>query len=201
MARAGFPHSLVIGLAGGVGSGKSLVARLLGKRGAEVVDADALGHRALERPEIRRRLVRAWGPGILRRGRIDRGELARAAFGSRSSVKRLNRIVHPAILREMRRRLAGRRGWTVLDAALLFEAGVDRLCDRVIFVNAPLRLRVRRTKKGRRWSPGELERREQFQWSVTYKKKKADYVLNNTGSASRTNRQLGKILDELRRTF
>ena len=190
----------MLGLAGGVGSGKSLVARLLKERGADVVDADALGHRALERPEIKRRLVRAWVPGILRGAGIDRGALARAAFGSRASALRLNRIVHPFILREMRRRLAGRRGWTVLDAALLFEASADRLCDRVIFVDAPLRLRVRRTK-GRGWPPGELERREQFQWSVAYKKKKADYVINNTGSTSRTNRQIGKILDDLRRTF
>ena len=200
MARAEFPHSLVIGLAGGVGSGKSLVARLLQDRGAEVLDADALGHRALEGPDIRRRLVRAWGPGILRGGRIDRGELARAAFKSRSSARHLNRIVHPAILREIRRRLARRRAWTVLDAPLLFEAGADRLCDRVIFVDAPLTLRARRTK-GRGWPAGELERRERFQWSVAYKKKKADYVINNTGSASRTNRQLEKILDGLRRTF
>jgi dephospho-CoA kinase len=190
----------VIGLAGGVGSGKSRVAGMLKRRGAGIVNADAIGHRVIDRPEIRRRLVQAWGPGILRGKRIDRESLARAAFGSRASVKRLNRIVHPAIVREMRRRLALRRGWTVLDAALLYEAGADRLCDRVIFVDAPRALRVRRTR-GRGWPPGELERRERYQWIVAYKKKKADYVLVNAGSLSRTEQQLDQILDDLRRSI
>ena len=196
MARAGLPRSLVIGLAGGVGSGKSTVAKILKKRGAGLLDADAVGHRVLGRPDIRGRLVKAWGPDILDGKRIDRAALARAAFRSRSSVKRLNRIVHPAILREIRRRLASRRRWMALDAALLFEAGADRLCDRVIFVDAPRAVRARRVA-ARGWPPGELRRRERFQWSVAYKKKKADYVINNTGSKSHTKRQIGKILDDL----
>ncbi len=164
-----------------------------------MLDADALGHRALGLPDVRARLVRAWGPGILRGSRVDRTALARVAFGSPRSVDRLNRIVHPAILREIRRRLTTARRWMVLDAALLYEAGADRLCDRVIFVDAPRALRIRRTT-GRGWGAGELEKRERYQWPVAYKKKKADYVINNTGPESRTERQLGKILDDLRRT-
>lgn len=191
---------MVIGLAGGVGSGKSTVADLLKVRGAGVLNADVVGHRVLGRPDIRARLVRAWGTGILRGNAVDRAALARVAFRSRSSVERLNRIVHPAILREIRRRLASSGRWMVLDAALLFEAGADRLCDRVIFVDAPRALRIRRTA-ARGWPPGELRRRERFQWSVAYKKKKADYVLNNTGSKSRTSQQIEKILNELRRSL
>ena len=200
VAPAGLPRTLVLGLAGGVGSGKSLVAELLAKRGAGVVDADAIGHRVLGRPQIRARLARAWGPGILRGEKVDRGALARAAFRSRGSVERLNRIVHPAILRDIRKRLAASRRWMVLDAALLFESGADRLCDRVIFVGAPRSLRTRRVA-ARGWPPGELRRRERFQGSLAYKKKKADYVLDNTGSKSRTEQQIEKILDDLRRTF
>ena len=190
----------MLGLAGGVGSGKSQVAELLRSRGATVVDADALGHRAIDEPEVRRRLVRAWGPIILKGNRIDRGSLAKVAFGSRASVRRLNGIVHPAILRHMRRRLALRRGWVVLDAALLYEVGADRLCDRVIFVDAPRWLRERRIR-GRGWARGELKRRERFQWTVAYKKKKADYVLVNTGTLSDTERRLDKILHDLRRSI
>ena len=200
MARAGLPNSFVLGLAGGVGSGKSLVAGLLKKRGGEILDADVLGHRALDRPEIVRRLVRAWGPGILREGAVDRAALARAAFQSKTSVQRLNRIVHPAILGEIRRRLAAARGWTVLDAALLYEVGAEKLCDRVIYVDAPRPLRERRIRS-RRWPAGELVKRERFQWNPAYKKKKADYVIDNTGTPSRTEHQLERILDDLRRTL
>ena len=189
---------LVLGLAGGVGSGKSTVAAIFRRWGATVVDADALGHRALEIPSIRSRLLRAWGPGILRNGRVDRPALARLAFRSKREVARLNRLVHPAILREIRRRIAGARGWVVLDAALLFESRADALCDRVVYVSAPRRERVRRSA-GRGWSPGEVARRERFQWPVAYKRKKADYVLDNTGPRSRLEKQARPIYEDLRR--
>jgi dephospho-CoA kinase len=189
---------LVLGLAGGVGSGKSTVASMFRRWGAEVVDADALGHRVLDLPPVRSRLVRIWGAGILERGRVDRAALARLAFRSRREVARLNRAVHPAILREIRRGIARARGPVVLDAALLYEAGADSLCDRVAFVSAPRRERARRTRE-RGWSPGELARRERFQRPVAYKRKKADYVLDNSGSRSRTESQARRIWEDLLR--
>lgn len=190
---------LVVGLAGGVGSGKSTVAGIFINEGARGIDADALGHRVLDLPRMRAALARDWGAGILRRdGRVDRAALARLAFRSRKDVARLNRRVHPEILREIRRRISGARGWVVLDAALLFETGADALCDKIVFVSAPRALRARRTR-ARGWGPGELARRERFQFPVAYKKKKADYVIDNTGPTSRTEEQARKICDELRR--
>ena len=188
---------LVVGLAGGVGSGKSTVAAIFIKQGARGIDADALGHRVLDLPAVRAGLLRDWGAGILRGGRVDRAALARMAFRSRKTVTRLNRRVHPEILREIRRRIDRARGWVVLDAALLFETGADALCDKVVFVSAPRALRARRIRS-RGWGPGELKRRERFQFPVVYKKKKADYVIDNTGPASRTEDQIRKICDELR---
>jgi dephospho-CoA kinase len=189
---------LVVGLAGGVGSGKSTVAKIFIKEGAQGIDADALGHGVLDLPRVRAALARDWGPGILRGGRVDRAALARLAFRSRKSIARLNRRVHPVILREIRRRISRARGWVVLDAALLFETGADALCDVVVFVSAPRALRARRTR-ARGWGPGELERRERVQLPIAYKKKKADYVIDNTGPKSRTEEQTRRICDELRR--
>lgn len=189
---------LVVGLAGGVGSGKSTVAGIFINQGAQGIDADALGHRVLDLPRVRAGMARDWGPGILVKGRVDRAALARLAFRSRESVARLNRRVHPEILREIRRRIARARGWVVLDAALLFETGADALCDAVVFVSAPRALRARRTRS-RGWGPGEVGRRERFQFPVAYKKKKADYVIDNAGPKSRTEEQTRKICDELRR--
>jgi dephospho-CoA kinase len=189
---------LVVGLAGGVGSGKSTVAAIFIKQGARGIDADALGHRVLGLPAVRAGLVRDWGEEILRDGRVDRAALARLAFRSRKSVARLNRRVHPEILKEIRRRIEKARGWVVLDAALLYETGADALCDRVVFVSAPRAIRVRRVRS-RGWGPGELRRRERFQFPVVYKKKKADYVIDNAGPTSRTVEQTRKICDELRK--
>lgn len=185
---------LVVGLAGGVGSGKSTVAAFFRNWGARVLDADAIGHRVIEQPDVKARLVRDWGPGILRGKRVDRARLAREAFRSRAAVRRLNRRVHPAILREIRRRLARSRGWVVLDAALLYEAGADRLCDRVVFVDAPTDVRRRRAA-ARGLAPDEAARRERFQRSAAYKKRRADYVIDNAGSKSRTESQAREIYE------
>jgi dephospho-CoA kinase len=189
---------LVVGLSGGVGSGKSTVAEIFIKEGARGIDADVIGHRVLELPRIRRGLVRDWGPGILRAGRVDRAALAREAFRNRESVARLNRRVHPEILRQIRREIAKSRGWTVLDAALLYETGADALCDRVIFVSTPRALRERRVRT-RGWGPGELRRRERFQLPAAYKRKKADYIVENRGPKSSAAEQTRRICDELRR--
>lgn len=190
---------LVVGLAGGVGSGKSTVAALFRKWGARVVDADALGHRLLDAPRVRARLVRLFGPGLLRGRRIDRRALAVEAFQSRRSVERLNRTVHPAILREIRAVLRRSRGaLVVLDAALLFETGADALCDRVIYVDVPRRERARRVRS-RGWAAGELARRESFQHPTAYKKKRANYVIDNAGTRARTTSQAREIFDELRK--
>jgi dephospho-CoA kinase len=187
---------LVVGLAGGVGSGKSTIAALFRKWGARVLDADALGHRVLDQPDVRNRLVRLWGPGLLRDGRIDRRALAAVAFRSGRSVERLNRTVHPAILRALRKEVRRSRGWLVLDAALLFETGIDVLCDRIVFVQASRAERIRRTA-ARGWTSGELARRERFQRPPAYKKKQADFVIDNAGPRSRTTSQARMIFDEL----
>ena len=190
---------LIVGLAGGVGSGKSTVARLFRKmkRSARILDADVVGHRVLARPRIRQALVDAFGPGVLRGGRIDRPALAEAAFRSARTVARLNRIVHPAILEEIRRTMARTRGWLILDASLLFETGVDALCDRVVFVDAPLDVRCARARAGRGWSAREVERREKYQWRPARKRARSDDVVDNAGPVARTERQVRRIVREL----
>jgi dephospho-CoA kinase len=191
---------LIVGLAGGIGSGKSTVAALFRRlRGARVIDADVVGHRVLDRPAVKRRLVRAFGSGILGRdGEVDRSALARAAFRSRAAAGRLNRATHPAILREIRRELAASKGWVVLDASLLFETGADALCDRVVYVEAPSALRRDRTAR-RGWAPGERERRERLQAGPAAKKRSSDYVIDNAGPQGRTADQVRKIVAELDR--
>lgn len=190
----------MVGLAGGIGSGKSSVAAFFRKWGARVVDADLIGHRVLDHTPIRARLVSAWGRSILDGSRVDRAALARVAFRSKRAIARLNRIVHPAIRREIRRQVARARGWVVLDAALLFEAGEDRWCDRVVYVRSPRAVRLRRTA-ARGWPPGELARRERLQWPAARKLKRSDYVIDNAGSRARTEEQARAIRDELRRSF
>jgi dephospho-CoA kinase len=191
--------SAVVGLLGGVGSGKSAVAALFKKSGARVVDADRIAHAVLEDREVRRTLASWWGPEILRGGRVNRAEVARRAFGSATERKRLNALVHPRIRRALKREIReGRRsgGVVVVEAALLLETGSDGWCDVLVFVDAPAAVRRRRAL-GRGWTPEEWRRRERAQWPVARKKKRADYVIDNGAARAAARKQVERILQEI----
>ncbi len=187
----------VVGLIGGIGSGKSTVASLFGELGATVWNADTVVHELLDRPHVRRNLVRMWGEGIAPRGRIDRAALAGIAFRDAASVRRLNAVVHPHVRRALRRAIAScRRSVLVLDAPLLLEAGGATRCDRIVFVEAPKEIRLRRLKT-RGWGPAELRRRERFQWPLAQKRKWADFIVQNGGSRAAAARQVRSLLRDL----
>ena len=193
--------SRVVGLLGGIGSGKSAVASLFEKFGARAVDADRIAHGVLDDPTVRRTLVSWWGPEILRGSRVDRAQVARRAFASEAGTARLNALVHPRIGRELRRKIAlekRRGGVVVVEAALLLETGTDALCDVLVFVDAPRDVRRRRAVK-RGWSASEWSRRERRQWSLRRKRKKAGYIIDNGGPKAATRRQVESILQEITR--
>jgi dephospho-CoA kinase len=176
----------VIGLAGGIGAGKSEVARILAEHGCYVIDSDKQAREALDRPEVRDQLVSWWGRGILgESGKIDRREVARIVFAHEQERTRLERLVHPLVrarreelIREAR---AAGAPAAVVDAPLLFEAGVDRECDAVIFIDTPRDVRLARLQKARGWTEVELDRRERAQLPLEEKSRRANFIIRNTG--------------------
>jgi dephospho-CoA kinase len=179
----------VIGLVGSIGAGKSTAADWLASRGAHVLDADRVGHALLEQSPTRRLVLERFGPDIADpadASRIDRAALGRVVFAAPKALADLERILHPrmrstfakAIAREQRRRRAKA---IVLDAAVLFEAGWDDLCDLVVFVDAPRALRLERVAATRGWSAGQLEARERAQWPLDRKRAAAQVVVTNAG--------------------
>ena len=134
---------MVIGVAGKLGSGKSAVAGLLADAGWRVIDVDLLGHRALVTE--RDRIVDAFGRGVLDAdGRIDRRRLGPLVFGSADARRRLDAIVHPVMVSSVRTLVESDPGGVVIDAALLYPMGLDTLCDLVLWVRAPVLLRLYR---------------------------------------------------------
>jgi dephospho-CoA kinase len=193
---------LILGIAGGVGSGKSAVARILAELGFVVSDSDAGARAVLGRAEVVEELVEAFGPGVLDAdGRPDRRAIADAVFGDDAKRRTLEGIIHPR-LHEERARLveaarakhaAGVRG-VVIDAPLLFEAGVDKECDAVIFVDTPGEIRLRRVVEGRGWTEAELLRREAAQMPLDMKRDRSDAVVVNDGDLVQLR---AKVLDAL----
>lgn len=185
---------MIVGILGGIGSGKTSVLEIFRDFGAEAVDADALAHEVLETPPVKAALVSWLGPRALRDdGSVDRALVARTAFSSPRDLEKLEALVHPEVLRAVERRVAEHRarggGLLVLDAPLLLETPLGRACDRFVFVDAPLEVRRRRVS-ARGWAPGELEERERFQRSVEEKRRLAHFVIDNSGDLEATRAQV-----------
>ncbi|MEM9658754.1 MAG: dephospho-CoA kinase, partial [Planctomycetota bacterium] len=186
----------IIGLVGGIASGKTTVAELLRERGAIVLDADRAGHQVLNELEVRHALVQRWGDSILdERGRVNRAAVAERVFGSSpdAAAERqfLEEVVHPRIRLRLEAEVAGlphtAAPAVVIDAPLLFEAGWDTICRHTLLVDCRRECRAARAAQ-RGWSDAELARREAVQMPIVEKRRRASHVIRNDGS-----------LDELRR--
>ena len=193
---------MVIGMAGGIGAGKSEVARALAELGCVVADSDKAAREALDRPDVRETLVGWWGPEILADdGRVDRKRVAAIVFGDPSERQRLEALVHPIVRRgrDELRRMAVEAGApaVVIDAPLLFEAGLDAECDAVLFVDAPRAVRVERVRETRGWDEGELERREKVQIPLDAKRHRSDYEVVNNADPEQLRLRVRRILDQI----
>jgi len=193
----------VIGLVGGIGAGKSTAAHLLTTRGGMIVDADALGHDALEQPDVRQSVLRQWGEraNLLRPdGRIDRRILGRLVFENSADRRALEATVFPYIRERAEAALAAAQvdptaRFVVLDAAVMLEAGWDGVCDNVVYVDAPRPQRLARVAARSGWTDTELTAREAAQWPAERKMAAADAVVVNDAGPERLARQLDELLE------
>jgi len=188
----------IIGLLGGVASGKSLVAGMLEELGAGRLDADAAGHEVLKRPEVEQVLRDRWGDGVFGDdGRVVRAAVAKIVFAPTDEGRRelafLESVSHPRIGEALRAEadrlaVAGYRV-LVLDAPVMLKAGWDSLCDAIVFVDAPTDVRLQRAMN-RGWSAEHFAAREQAQETPEFKRKRADFVVENGGTVESTRTQV-----------
>ncbi len=186
----------MIGLTGGMASGKSTVARMMEEMGAAVIDADVVAREVVEPGgPAWRELVEAFGPSILNAdGHLDRRALARLAFADAASLDKLNRATHPHIIAAIRRRLAALAAAgtavAVIDAALLFETGLAAEVDQVWVVTARREQQIARARLRDALEPEEVEARLASQWPIEDKVMRADVVIDNSGTLPETRRQV-----------
>lgn len=194
---------LTIGLTGGIGSGKSTVAQWFQKQGVPVLDADKAVHHLLQSDlTIISKLIHEFGPEILgENGQINRSKLGKRVFSDEDARKRLERIVHPSVVERMKDERAALRDTgtkvCVWDVPLLFETGLEQFVDEVWVVWVPRDLQILRVLARDKLSRGEVEARMAAQGSLDEKRKRADVVIDNSGSELETERQLEKVWKEL----
>ena len=193
-----------IGLTGSLGAGKSTVTRFFRKRGAAVLDADRMVHAILAHDRgVIRKIIKAFGPEILAGQRIDRRKLAGKVFGRPRELKKLTGIVHPAVIRDIRRRirdigLRRRRTIVVVDAALLIESGLHRYLDYCVVVNVSRDTQRNRIEKSGVIPWEEARTRIKSQMSPKEKLRYADIVIDNNGGLAATQKQVHEIWRRLK---
>lgn len=183
-----------MGLTGGLGSGKSEALQAFRRLGAGTLCLDEAAHRVLARGgPAYGPVLRAFGPAILdRRGRIDRRALGRLVFSDERLRRRLERLTHPPILAEMRRRMRANRGLLVVDAPLLFEKSLEGEFDLTVVVAAGRSLRLRRLLRRDAQPLAQLRRRLAAQLPLARKAARADVVVSNEGSLADLSRKIGE---------
>jgi len=197
----GRARSIVIGLTGGPGVGKSLAAEYLEDDGAVILSGDEAGRKAVEIPAVKRRLMRAFGSEISdSRHAIDRRKLGATVFDNAEALGTLNEIVHPTLLRILKAELIEykkkRAPLIVIDAALIFEWGIADWCDYLLVVTAKKDIRIGRIIKSG-LTRKEAASRIRSQISDSVKVALADYVIANNGSRSDLRRNVLKFLGHL----
>lgn len=192
-----------IGLTGGLGSGKSTVAAMLRARGIPVIDTDAVARQVVQpgSPTLHR-LRKTFGAHYIKRdGSLDRAKLAATVFAKPSLVGKLNAIIHPPIWRAVKNSLAklraARAPWVVIDVPLLMETGLEREMDKIVVVWAPVATRIRRLQRSRNLSLAAIKQRIRAQLPLHVKKRRADYVIDNSRTKAETRRQTAELIRKL----
>ncbi|HEY9287560.1 MAG TPA: dephospho-CoA kinase [Candidatus Dormibacteraeota bacterium] len=185
----------VLGLTGGIGSGKSLVASMFSALGAEVIDADQLAREVVEpgQPALAE-IVEAFGPQMLRPdGHLDRPRLGAAVFADPSARRTLDAITHPRIRERMRQEVearADRAGVLILDIPLLYESGREGTVEKVVVVWVDRATQLRRLVARDGLTPEQAEQRLAAQLPLDEKRSRADEVIDNSGTPEQTRRQV-----------
>ena len=192
----------VIGILGGIASGKSTVAAEFAKLGCKVIDADTIVHELLETKPVKEKIIARFGLAVLdSTGRIDHKKLAAVVFTDLDKLSSLNELIHPSVLRRTEELIEqySRQDQVkaiVLDMPLLVEVGWSKRCDRLIFVECKRQLRVLRAQK-RGFDENQLKIRENFQISLDSKVGLADNTVVNNSDFSALVRQVADIFSDI----
>lgn len=191
----------VIGITGNFGTGKSFVASIFKELGAHVIDADKVAHETIKKgtPEYRK-VVGVFGKEILDKdGDIDRKELAGIVFSDSDKLKKLNSIIHPAVITYIRKRIRKAHGkaLVVIDAPLLIEAGLTGILDSLIVVKSSRAEQIKRCVSKFKMKKEEVLKRIENQMPMSEKIRLADFVIDNSGTRSQTKKQVMNLQKEI----
>ena len=198
---------MIVGLTGGIGTGKSTVSRKLRERGYPVIDLDVISREVIEYPEVIDELVRNFGNEILEnqnntsgKKSISRNKLRQTVFKEEKKVSVLNSIMHPPIVKEMRRQIEELRKsykTVFVEVQLLFEAKLEKEFDIIVLVYADKKTQLERVLKRDGRNEGEVQQIINAQMDMTEKRRLSNYIIENNGNSEMLDLEIEKFIKKL----
>lgn len=191
---------MIIGITGSIACGKSLVSNYLRKKGYTIIDADKIGHMALENDEVKKQLVNKFGKSILKNNEVNRVTLGKLVFENKENLKELNNIIHPQIRKNISEQIQVHKNEKLVfvDVPLLFEAKFDDLVEKIIVISLDEKIQLERLMNRNSLSKEEAVQRIKSQIPVREKEKLGDYVVDNSFTQENTYSQVDRILEKLK---
>ena len=191
---------LIIGITGSIACGKSLVSNYLQEKGYTIIDADKIGHMALENDEVKKQLVNKFGKSILKDNEVNRVTLGKLVFENNENLKELNNIIHPQIRKNISEQLQVHKNEKLVfvDVPLMFEAKFDDLVEKIIVISLDEKIQLERLMNRNSLSKEEALQRIKSQIPVREKEKLGDYVVDNSFTQENTYNQVDRILEKLK---
>lgn len=197
---------MVIGLTGGIGTGKSTVARRLVEKGYRVIDADMISRSIIEKDEVIKEILEKIDKDLFENGKINRKKLAQIVFKDEKKLDVLNSIMHPLIIREMKKEIEKQikiYDIVIVDMPLIFEMKIEKEFDVILLVYASKQVQIKRIVQRDGRTEEEAESIINSQIDLEFKRKRSDYILENNGTLEHLYAETDKILKKIekRHTF
>ena len=192
---------MIVGLTGGIASGKSTVSNVFKNFGVEIADADIIAKKISERADVINEIAKIFGKDILSEdGKIDRIKMKNIVFSDKSRLKELNGIIHPKVLEEFKKikEKTPKNDIIIFDIPLLFEAGMDTMCDKIILVYADRETQIERIKVRDGVSRELAEKIIDAQMSLEEKKNRSQIHIENNGTQEELRKKIEDIYRDLK---
>ncbi len=187
---------IIVGITGGIASGKSVVAKFFLCKGVQVINADKIGHEILREESIKSQIITCFGDSILTDGDIDRKKLGQIVFQDKHKLHELNAIVHPSLINEILKRIDENSDPVLMiDAALLLQWNMNEICDYVILVTASEKTRTERLMQHTNLSHEEARNRILAQQE--FSDEDADFIIKNNNSMEGLNAQVEFVWEQI----
>jgi len=190
-----------VGLTGIFGSGKTTVASIFKKYGFDVISCDDIVAELLEKNEIKKKLVKIFGNGVVKSGKVDKKKIAEVIFNNQEKKEKLENLIHPLVFKKIDEEIKEnidrikKKGIIVIEIPLLFETKSEKKFDYIIVVSASVDIIKSRLRE--KFDDREIELRWENQLSLEFKEKSADYIINNSGPIHQTEKYVREIINEI----